>query len=93
MGLASLLSLPETNAESAARVTPLNRLFFAGYAAGAAFQTSLPGKNNLLLFQDVILYRTDIKTGFITAYLTQGLIKLNMGRMIYQESYPGQFIY
>jgi len=70
-GLISNLTLPETYTKSATRIAPINGLVFAGNTTGPAFQTSLPGKNNLLLLQDVILDRTDIKTGFIPAGLAK----------------------
>jgi hypothetical protein len=69
MGLAPLLSLPQTHAKSTTGIIPANRVVFTGQTAGPAFQAALPGKNNLLLFQDIILDWTDIETGFVLACL------------------------
>ena len=67
----------------------MDGLIFTRQTAGTAFEASLPGKNNLLLLKNIVLYRADIETGFIPARFAPGFIDLYMGPVINPEAYPG----
>jgi hypothetical protein len=75
------LSISKTDAKSTPGILPINGPIRTRYAAGAALQTTLPGKHNrffVFFIGDIILHRTDVKARLVRAGFATGRIDDNV---------------